>query len=1240
MVQITKANFTGALQGNRGSSPIVGDPAGLQEAETINKAVGAGAQLMQEIKETHDNMEFQSVLSEAQLHLATLVDERSARTHNEDGTSAHTTLDSDISSIGKEVSNAARNKITSIAGRTKFDAVFGNNINKSRIAGLATARAQGIQYAQGEFSTALDNISKQAANPSNRNQLEDIVNQGFALIDSAAQGGLITTTNVPKLKTALSEGAHESVLRQVINEDPLSAQAILTQSAKDLGVNPETRITLQKLATETLTSRRSVKNTLETQRANVANASIDTFVNASLTTIKDGGLEGQPDGIGTSDVEAMESVIDNLRYNESFEDVLDPIERAAIINRNVVAAKYADDQKVKLRNAFRTRNIEARNKQDKIARHNKDMARGITLKPEDATFMYRESITAASTPAEKMNKAVSFGQPQADLQNNIVQAVAAGDVAALSNFVDAQGTTQAGFLAVYEKLRQENPRILKGIGKKDTMKLSYLSNAVGAGVSMENALEVVGKFDLVSDSLRESRLREYNKGKDSKDLREYIEDRAINKIAGVTYGKENATPELRSAIALLGEEMYAIHDDKNDAADAVAMLLQDAGETAFPVRDQVWYGYDKKLMTVTPEKHMGWNKRETQLGISKMRKDLTPWASANGIDPDKIFIESDERTTSAFKKKSWAIYGRTENGQDVKANVRYIPDDQKALQEESRDQTYKENKANDEELADWRNRWGLDNDGFTASTHDKDGKIIPKKVQEEDQKNLKDIQAVQKKVFKSRVDAITGPTPQKPNLLVVGKGPDAFRVPLPRQAGELFDDAVTAVEDVGLSITEAIDMSIRAGKKALDTAVPKAARFLNKYFFRAIAGDADAAATRGFAPQEAMSLSDIMTNYGQIVANEPQLAAELFDDSQEDRGDETEMEPDFVDGSVNTTGKTPQQVQDDHMASMMQETRHLTAASNPMFSNRLEEVQFDAALRLARENVVAPEQIFQHASAMKWIESKKPSERTGPEHVYYRNAKFTEERHKASIGRDSLYLFPEIHNRVTSDPLLNRIYQAESYRQRVYGDSLGNQTVGIGFHIGAKNTEAATRTINWLNRTNGPSGGTIYSLEALRSGVQTMGPDDAVKVLEHQVREAEKESIGVLKRGASNLQVGQQKVVTDLVFQNGVGAPKRTVNGKEEKATGLWGYTKFIRAIKSNKLMDAPIEIIDSAAGRSQTPLRYAAHYRDFVMTGRYTPQQKQKLKEKALKFYENNKVTNGDKDYTKDAIDIIKEIQ
>jgi hypothetical protein len=112
-----------------------------------------------------------------------------------------------------------------------------------------------------------------------------------------------------------------------------------------------------------------------------------------------------------------------------------------------------------------------------------------------------------------------------------------------------------------------------------------------------------------------------------------------------------------------------------------------------------------------------------------------------------------------------------------------------------------------------------------------------------------------------------------------------------------------------------------------------------------------------------------------------------------------------------------------------------------------------------------------------------------------------------------------------------------------------------------------------------------------------------------------------------NMTVAQQRVATDMSFQLGI--------------TSFRKFSNFRKALVSNKMMEAPIEILRSTAAKNQTPTRFAEHFKAFVSGGKYTPEQKETLKQQALKFYKNNKVKNiSGTDFTKDAINIIKEIR
>ncbi len=1246
MVQITKANFIGMAGPAGGPSPsIVGDPQAVQTANAISSDLNrisnqlgameeererekiAQAKLDKKIQEANDEMAMQNSLAEAEFAFGQMSQDRMNMKYNEDGSPAYKTMGTDLTDAAKAIQKEAIAKVPAVK-RDKFNLLWGNTINKTFLKGRQTARDQAIEIATGDFENSYDLLKKDAALPKNRDNLPDNLLRIKSLLDQAVQTEIIDPKEAVIRMDKAEAGIYENVYRQMIDEDPISAQALLRQPADKLRIDPLVRIDLLKVADQTIKDRRSTATTLETQKMNGAHAQIDTFVNGVIDSIKDSDV----DAFDASAIAGIEAALHNMKYQESFDDISDPQFRAEVISKNISSAKYVDDQMVKIKNAYRARTAEARKKADRYAKAEKRAARGLSWDPAVAKEVYTDTITDNSTPVQRMQLAAKFDQPQPELQNSIVAAMTTGQ--GLANWTDQDGNTQMGYMAVYQNLLKNNPRVLKGMSDEAKNKMAYLGIQMSSGVDVETALDIMkNKFDNVPDSLRASRLHNYRTGEAGQSIRQDIEDRVINNIAGVTSGTDNATPQLRHTIALLGEQMFIAHGDWEAAADAVTAILSEAGETMFPVRGSGGIFSGTNVMAVTPEKHMGWNENETEVAINKMKKDFKPWAEINGIELSDVFIESDERTMSHDKTKSWAIWGKTKNGNYVKSDRRYVPDDQKTLDDEVLLDVYKKNRKQDETVEDFRNRWGLSDssDGIFRDRFDEEGK--PKRgtveIYNDAKKELEQIEFMEKwAIEKSEVDAVAGGRMNVyfPNNSI--NGPT-----LPDIASMFYRDAESAAKEIATKSAIGYQKYRRWAYEIRDTVALKLGIFFNDYIMNPLAGDANAATV------EPMGLPETLEAFGEIAVNDPERAEDIFIDAQSytpepDLG--TEVDVSDIDGVFNTTGKSAEQVEAERMARLMEDTRQFTAASNPAFSNRLEESQFEEYLQILQDHNVDPKSVFTHAGAMKYLSKLKPSEMNAAEDVYYTRALLREEKMGAPTPDDRLILFPNAHKVVTNDPLLYRIYSSEAYRPRVYSDTKtgkGKLTIGIGWNIDKSNDKKARETVNWLNNVNGANGGTIYNLEAMRAGMQTLSAEDAVAVLQHQVAETEKEAMTDLGKAWETTTTSQQRVIADMVFQMGIGK----VATKDSKAAGFKAFTKFRAAIKSGRFIDAPMEILDSTAAKQQTPLRFARHFVAFVGGGKFTPDQKKSLKAQALKWYKNHKVVNvSGNDFTQKAIDII----
>jgi hypothetical protein len=252
MVQITPSNLLNTTESGRILPQTSGGVAGLQSAQMVSQAVDRAAGVLEKISQTAEDMEVNKKLTSAQVAFAKSFEERANMLELPDGTPASETLDSDLVKLGRDIQNEFGAGISSARGRDKFGMLFNNFTANKRIQGFGIARTQKLERATGDFYDSLDNLTNQASNPTNADLAPSFIKQADALIDDAIRDGIISSTQGVKFKKGFSEGTHESLIRQSIDVDPLSALAVLSDSDEDLGVSPTTRIALKKLAKQTL----------------------------------------------------------------------------------------------------------------------------------------------------------------------------------------------------------------------------------------------------------------------------------------------------------------------------------------------------------------------------------------------------------------------------------------------------------------------------------------------------------------------------------------------------------------------------------------------------------------------------------------------------------------------------------------------------------------------------------------------------------------------------------------------------------------------------------------------------------------------------------------------------------------------------------------------------------------------------------------------------------------------------
>jgi len=1213
MVQITQSNQFENTESGRIFPQTTGGEAGLQASQQVAQAVDRAASVLGKISKAADDMEVNERVTAGQLEFSRRFEERASQLNLEDGSPAADTLDSDLAKIGQDIEREFGEGIFPGAGREKYKQLMGNFVASKRVQGLGIARAQKINRATGDFLSSLGNLSKQASNKVNRDLTPSFIAQANSLIDDAVNNQLITSTKGVELKKSFSEGTHESLIRQSIDDDPLSALAVLDSDA-DLGVSNDDKLKLKMLAKQTLNVQRVNKGTISKQAGNAAKASMETLEIGTKDLINNSPISGLEGGFTVKNLEAVFAAIDNfaiIHTQEDIESELDPVARSAMGAENVSARKYAQNRKAEIKAAFDTRNKEALDDADRTRRIKRDQGQGKSVNESDSQFMYRNESAGQPMPV-KREIAAKYNQPQPVLQTQIITAATSGNVKALEDSFDADGNRVPGIISTYSRLSDENPRVLKGMSETDVARMSYLTSIVGAGTDVGDAVDLLKtKFDTINSAQRDGFRNEFRKNDDTgKSLRTYIQERAINKIDGLTAGIGDATPQFLNQLTVLAELQYQIHGDKDAAADAVATLMQDAGSSKFPVKSQGFFSNNQELMTITPEKHMGWSPEETLTAVSKFKEEFSTIARVNGIDPDTLYIESDAGTITAGKEPTWAVWGVTTNGSGV-ALGRYKPSSKKDLFTHSLHQSYIKKDISDTELARVREIFGDTDNPFLK------GSRTPSEKKASAQRKVFTMQErARDSVIKSRVDAVTG-GPREPALdkdsTEIVKGQPT----LPNIAQTFVDDLTIFGQETSATYKDAIEFVDEANQKIWENVAPKMFRFFNKYIFDPIATEAGASEV---PPQRQMD--QMLVDFGQQVVHDPQKAEEIFSDAQFEE-DTTEVSVDDV-GGINTTGLSPDEVNDRRNDRMMEDTRHLTGASDPVFSNKLEEEKFNGAMQLLHENVAAPEQVFPHEAAIEYLNSLPKGKLSGKEAYYLLKANKRAEKFRGSTPDSDNLMGRKQMDQVKSSSLSERVYESEQYRPRAYDDGLGNITIGIGWNIQpGKNDTKNQSIVNWINAIN--KGKTLYNLKALQTGAQTLSAEDATLILQRQITSAGKEVSQALGKGMGSLTTAQSRVATDMHFQLGAltfntfSSFKRAING-----TTIDDPKNPFNHVKDTQVR-APLEIINSDAFREQTPLRYAEHLVTWVNGSKMTPEQKGMVKSEALAYLKKIKVVNVD---------------
>jgi len=1214
MVQITQSNLLqGTESGSLMPSGIIPGQAGLQAASDVQGAVDRAVGILGKISQTAEDMEVNKRLTDAQVEFSRGYDERSNQLELEDGTPAHDTLDRDLTKMGRDITNAYADGIVGSKGRDKFNLLMGNFVANKRIQGFGVARKQKIERATGDFFGSLDNLTKQASTPSNADLAPSFIKQADELIGNAVSNQLITSTQGKAFSKSFSEGTHESLLRQSIDGDPLSALALLDNDSVDVGVEANTRLMLKKLAKTTLNVRRANASTIATQRTNASKASME-FIELNAKDMIDGSpIDGMEGGFSMRDLETINTTIDDLAVihtDDQIANEADPVVQASMRADNVTAFQYAQKRKAEVRNSYEARNKTARDEADRDARIKKDLKNGLSISEKDAQFSYRRESAGQDMGVKRQN-AEKYNQPQPALQNEMVMAVASGNVQALADSVGPDGETVPGVLSTFARLQDTSPRVLKGLSETDTSKLTYLTALVGTGTPLKDAVGIIKEqFDTINSARRDGFRSEFRKNDDNgKNLRDYILERAINKIGGITSGVSDASPQFLNAATTLAELQYQIHGNKDVAADTVALLMQDAGETDFPIKSQGFFSNDQEIMIATPEKVMGWSPREAKVAVSKFKQEFSTSAKVNGIESDTLYIEADGATVRPGRPHTWAVYGVTDNGTHVSLG-RYQPSTKKELVEHDLQQSYAVKKEENRKINKVRKLFGLEGKALpSASEVQTKARAKVKKMKESARRN----------VIKSRVDAVAGGNREASFNNTTLNGPT-----LPDIASVFVRDAQTAGSEIAAGFKDIGDFIMNWEDRVWNTVVPKTLTYLNEYFIEphitGPQGDNPAPKREIQGP----SFEKTMEQYGSVVINEPAKAEEMFTDAQfEDYEDEVSIDVGF-----NVTGLDQETVSDRQDARLMEDTRALTAASDPVFKNALEEAEFNATMELLHESSSAPDQVLPHQAAMDYLKTKKTSEMSGAEKQYKDRAGVREEKFQSPTPPSDKLIPEEVMKKIQSDPLLDRVYQSETYRARAYRDGSkdnpnhkdGFITIGIGWNIEPGDNDTKNKTmVHWLNTVTGKT----YDLDNLVDGRQTLSPQDAVTVLQRQVRGAGAEAGQLFGRGYNNLSTAQTRIITDMSFQLGI--------------NGLKKFRSLISNIKKGDMLSAPLEIIDSTAGTQQTPKRFAHHFVSFINGGGYNQKERTDLKAKAIAFYKKKKITNvSGTNQTADVIDII----
>jgi lysozyme len=133
--------------------------------------------------------------------------------------------------------------------------------------------------------------------------------------------------------------------------------------------------------------------------------------------------------------------------------------------------------------------------------------------------------------------------------------------------------------------------------------------------------------------------------------------------------------------------------------------------------------------------------------------------------------------------------------------------------------------------------------------------------------------------------------------------------------------------------------------------------------------------------------------------------------------------------------------------------------------------------------------------------------------------------------------------------IMNRVIKHEGYKPKVYTDTKGNPTVGVGFNLNRQDSAEKLQEVG-------------ASLSAVKSGTQQLSDSQIKELLIADLNKAKEDAKGLVKN-FSSLPASVQGVLTEMTFNLG--------------KKGLSEFTNFLANVTSKNFEEASKEMLNSA---------------------------------------------------------------